>query len=112
MILHIGAHTWPREEEIPMPTTTAHQEVIDIAETALCRLGDGALLSQGHCVNVFLDMYCATDDFSIRWAIAERLDEIRFVSAVEGDDMRADLTAVIEIASALVTSDTAWLAAA
>ena len=32
-----------------MPTMTDHQEIIDIAETALGWIGDQALLSQGHC---------------------------------------------------------------
>jgi hypothetical protein len=95
-----------------MSTTTDHQEIIDIAETALGRVGEQALLSQGHCVNMFLDLYCATEDFSIRWAIAERLNEIRFLSAVAGEDMRADLTAIIEIASAEVPSGFVWSAAA
>ena len=35
-----------------MSTTTDHQQIIDIAEAALERVGDQALLSQGHCVNV------------------------------------------------------------
>ncbi len=95
-----------------MPTMTDHQEIIDIAEAALCWIGDQALLSQGHCVNMFLDLYCATEDFSIRWAIAERLDEIRFLNAVDADDMRADLTAIIAIASADVPFDVIWAAAA
>ena len=95
-----------------MPTMTDHQEIIDIAETALTWIGDQALLSQGHCVNMFLGLYCATEDFSIRWAIAERLNEIRFLSAVEGEDMRADLTAIIAIATADVASGLVWSAAA
>jgi hypothetical protein len=48
---------------------------------------------------VFLDLYTATDDYALRWAIVERLDEIRFVGAVEADDMRADLCAIVEIAT-------------
>jgi hypothetical protein len=105
---HIGAHRVAREEEIPMRTMTDHQQIIDIAETALHRIGDQTLLTQGHCVNVLLDLYCATEDFSIRWAIADRLDDIRFLSAVEGDEMRADLAAIIAIASADVPSDLEW----
>ena len=66
------------------------------------------LLSQGHCVNVLLDLYSATEDFAIRWAISDRLNEIRFLSAVEGDDLRADLTAIIELASADVPSELEW----
>jgi hypothetical protein len=95
-----------------MTTITDHQEIIEIAETALGWIGDQALLSQGHCVNVLLDLYTASEDYSVKWAIAERLDEIRFLNAVQGDDMRADLWAIIEIASADVPSDLAWSIAA
>jgi len=63
-------------------------------------IGDQVLLSQGHCVNVLLDLYTATDDYSLRWAIAERLDDIRFLNAVDADDLRADLCAIVEIATA------------
>ena len=91
-----------------MSTTTNHQQIINIAEAALARVGDQVLLSQGHCVNVLLDLYPATEDFAIRWAIADRLNEIRFLSAVEGDDIRADLTAIIELASADAPPELEW----
>jgi len=81
-------------------TTAKNQEVIDLATVALEWIGDQVLLSQGHCVNVLLDLYTATDDYSLRWAIAERLDDIRFLNAVDADDLRADLCAVVEIATA------------
>jgi len=82
------------------PTTTNNQELMDVAAVALDSIGDQVLLSQGHCVNMFLDLYSATDDYALRWAIAERLDDIRFLNAVDADDMRADLCAIVEIASA------------
>ena len=92
-----------------MRTKTDHQQhITDIAEAALDWIGDQRLLAQGNCVNVFLDMYSATDDFTLRWAIADRLSEIRFLSLVEADDMRADLTAIAAIASADVASDLEW----
>ena len=91
-----------------MPTMTDNQQIVDIAETALGWIGDQTMLTQGHCVNVFLDLYCATEDFALRWAIADRLDDIRFLNAVEGDDMRADLAAIVSIASAEVPSDLEW----
>jgi hypothetical protein len=49
-----------------MPTMTDHQEITRIAETALGWIGDRVLLAQGHCVNVFLDLYCASDDLALR----------------------------------------------
>ena len=91
-----------------MSTMTDHRQAIDIAEAALCWIGDQTLLTQGHCVNVFLDLYCATEDLSLRWAIAERLSDIRFVNAVEAADLRADLTAIVAIARADVLSDVEW----
>ena len=92
-----------------MSTKTDHQlQITNIAETALGWIGDQCLLPQGHCVNVFLDMYSATDDFTLRWAIAERLSEIRFLSLVAAEDMRADLTAITAIATADVPSDLEW----
>jgi hypothetical protein len=91
-----------------MNAMTDHQQIIDLAESALEWIGDQALLSQGHCVNVFLDLYCATDDVGIRWAIADRLDDIRFLNAVEAAEMRADLAAIISIALADVESDLDW----
>jgi hypothetical protein len=91
-----------------MQTMTDHQHVIEIAEAALVWIDDQTLLSQGHCVNVLLDLYCATDDFALRWAIAERLSDIRFLNAVDADDMRADLTAIVGIAGADVPSELEW----
>jgi hypothetical protein len=83
-----------------LTTTPNNHELLDVAAAALDSIGDQVLLSQGHCVNMFLDLYSATDDYALRWAIAERLDDIRFVNAVTADDMRADLCAIVEIASA------------
>ncbi len=69
-----------------------------LAESNLTRcclgwIGDQSMLTQGHCVS---------------WAIADRLDDIRFLNAVERDDMRADLVAIVSIASAEVPSDLEW----
>ena len=82
-----------------MQTVTDHQQIIDIAESALERIGGRTMLTQGFSVNVFLDLYFATDDIDIRWAIADRLDDIRTAYSVEAADMRADLTAILEIVS-------------
>jgi hypothetical protein len=92
-----------------MFTTTDHKQLTDIAEAALVRIGDQALLSQGHCVNVLLDLYTATEDVGLRWTIAERLNDIRFLNAVEGDEIRADLSAILAIA---VADSVCWPAAA
>jgi len=47
-------------------TNTNNQELIDLAAVALDSIGDQLLLSQGHCVNMFLDLYSATDDYSLK----------------------------------------------
>ena len=60
-------------------TTTA---VDDIVQAASAWASDQLLLSQGRCVDVLLDLYLATDDVGLRWSIADRLDEIRFLNAV------------------------------
>ena len=82
-----------------MQTMTDHQQIIDIVESALERISGRTLLTQGFSVNVFLDLYSATEDVDIRWAIADRLDDIRTVYSVEAVDMRADLSAILEILS-------------
>ena len=88
-----------------MPSMTDHRQIIDIAEDALQAIGDRKMLTQGYSVDVLLDLYFATDEISIRWAIAERLDDIRLGYSVEAADLRADLTAIIEIATADATYD-------
>jgi hypothetical protein len=69
-----------------------------IARPAIEAIGDQVLLSQGRCVDVFLDLYCATDDVGLRWSIADRLTDISHLTAVLAEDMRADLEAIIAIA--------------
>lgn len=70
-----------------------------IARPAIEAIGDQLLLSQGRCVDVFLDLYCATDDVGLRWSIADRLAEISHLTAVLAEDFRADLEAIMEIAA-------------
>jgi len=72
-----------------MPTTTDHRHITDIAETALEWIGDRTMLTQGYGASVFLETYFATDDVNMRWAIADRLDDIRTVYSAEAADMRA-----------------------
>jgi hypothetical protein len=79
-----------------MSTTT----VTSIVETALERMADHLVLDQGRCVDVYLDLYGATEDVGLRWSIAERLDDIRYLSLVDAAQMRADLHAILAIATA------------
>jgi len=82
-----------------MQTTTNHITQIErIARPAIEAIGDQILLSQGRCVDVFLDLYCATDDVGLRWSIADRLTDISHLTAVLAEGMRADLEAIMSIA--------------
>jgi hypothetical protein len=92
--------------------TTQLNTITTIADEAIAWIGDQVLLSQGHCVNVLLDMYTATDDVGLRWSIAERLDEIRFLSMVEAKELRADIDAIVEIATSPEAADLEWARAA
>ncbi|MEO8692348.1 MAG: hypothetical protein ABI658_02465 [Acidimicrobiales bacterium] len=82
-----------------MTTMTHSTQIERIARPAIAAIGDQVLLSQGRCVDVFLDLYCATDDVGLRWSIADRLTDISHLTAVLADDMRADLEAIMAIAS-------------
>ena len=78
--------------------TTNATQIMRIARPAIEAIGDQLLLSQGRCVDVLLDLYCATDDVGLRWSIADRLSEISHLSAVLAVDIRADLEAIMAIA--------------
>lgn len=79
--------------------TVAHQAVLSpIAAEAMTWIGTQPFLSQARCVDVLLDLYRATPDEFVQWCIVERLRDIRFLNAVVGDDMRADLAAIVALA--------------
>lgn len=80
------------------PMNNHSTEVQPIAQRAIEAIGHQVLLSQGRCVDVLLDLYCATDDVGLRWSIADRLRDISHVTAVLAEDMRADLEAIMAIA--------------
>ena len=73
-------------------------QIARIARPAIDAIGDQLVLSQGRCVDVLLDLYCATDDVGLRWSIADRLSEISHLTAVLAVDVRADLEAIMAIA--------------
>ena len=91
-----------------MSTTSDHDKISAIADAATAWIGDQVLLSQGRCVDVFLDLYLATDNLSLRWSIEDRLSEIRFVGAVRADEMRTDLAAVVALAANGELIDMTW----
>jgi hypothetical protein len=51
-------------------------------------------MSQGRCVDILLDLYCATGDDVLRRVISDGLNEIRWVNLVRCVDMRACLLLV------------------
>jgi hypothetical protein len=88
--------------------TSTNEAIRGIADRALAWIGDQILLTQGHCVDVLLDLLLATDDPSVRDTIEGRLSDIRFMSMVEADELRADLEAVIEISETIESTDLTW----
>ena len=91
-----------------MPTTTEHQHTSEMVDAALNWISDQAYLTQSRCVDVFLDLFQATDDPFTRWSIADRLSDIRFIGTVPGDVMRASLAAIVEISAAADHNETDW----
>ena len=89
--------------------TTNFTQIERIARPVIDAIGDQLVLSQGHCVDVLLDLYCATDDVGLRWSIADRLREISHLSAVLAEDIRADLEAIIAIAEGSGAIDLDWV---
>ena len=78
--------------------TNDFTQIERIARPVIEAIGDQLVLSQGRCVDVLLDLYCATDDVGLKWSIADRLHEISHLTAVLAEDIRADLEAIIAIA--------------
>ena len=89
--------------------TDNYLQIERIARPVIDAIGDQLVLSQGHCVDVLLDLYCATDDVGLRWSIADRLRDISHLSAVLAEDIRADLEAIIAIAEGSGAIDLDWV---
>ena len=89
--------------------TTSATRIERIARPAIEAIGDQLLLSQGRCVDLLLDLYCATDDVGLRWSIADRLSEISHHNAVLAEDIRADLEAIMAIAEASSALGLDWV---
>ena len=65
-----------------MPNMTEAQTITEIVDAALNWISDQEYLSQSRCLDVLLDLFQATTDPFVRWSIADRLSEIRFVQIV------------------------------
>lgn len=74
--------------------------ISDIVDAALVEIEGALLVSQSRCVDLLLDLYNAAPIGTTRHVIEERLSDIRHLNAVEADEVRADLYAVLAIAAA------------
>lgn len=83
-------------------------ELRAIADLALASSANQLLVPQGRHVDTLLDLLAVAHDPIVRSTITARLRDIRFVSMVDADDVRADLEAIIEIAATEYTDDLAW----
>jgi hypothetical protein len=66
---------------------------------AFAELAASDFISQGRCVDILLDLYCATEDDVLRRVISDGLDEIRHVKLVRCFDMRACLLLVTALST-------------
>jgi hypothetical protein len=82
-----------------MSTQTDITAMASITAAALQQIGSQLVVDQGRCVDVLLDLSSATDDLGLRWSIAQRLDDIRYLSLVDATEFRADLDAILTIAT-------------
>ena len=82
----------------------------DIGDAALVEIEGALLVSQRRCVDLLLDLYNAAPIGTTRHLIEERLSDIRHLNAIEADEVRADLYAVVAIAAAESAIETALLA--
>jgi len=91
-----------------MPNKTEAQTITEIVDLSLNWISDQEYLSQSRCIDVFLDLFQATTDPFVRWSIADRLSEIRFVRIVRGDTMRAALAAIADASAEVGHPETGW----
>lgn len=74
-----------------------HHELQAIADHTMASIADQLLLPQTHYIDVLLDLLVVANSPIVRSAIADRLDEVRFVSMIATDEVRADLYGIVAI---------------
>jgi len=91
-------------------SSVQHHELQEIADHTMASITDQLLLPQSHYIDVLLDLLVVAHSAIVRAAIAERLSEVRFVSMVATDDVRADLYGIVAISdfSDAASGDLAW----
>jgi hypothetical protein len=98
------------------PTSTSPDAALmldaigDIVDAALVEIEGALLVSQSRCVDLLLDLYIAAPIGTTRHVIEARLSDIRHLNAVDADEVRADLYAVVAIAAAESAIEAALLA--
>ena len=78
-------------------SSVQHHELQEIADHTMASIADQLLLPQSHYIDVLLDLLVVAPSPIVRSAIADRLSEIRFVSMVATDEVRADLYGIVAI---------------
>jgi hypothetical protein len=91
-------------------SSVQHHELQEIADHTMATIADQLLLPQSHYIDVLLDLLVVAPSPIVRSAIADRLNEVRFVSMVATDEVRADLYGIVAISdfSDAASDDLAW----
>ena len=91
-------------------SSVQHHELQQIADHMMASIADQLLLPQSHYIDVLLDLLVMAPSPIVRSAIADRLSEVRFVSMVATDEVRADLYGIVAISdfSDVASDDLAW----
>ena len=91
-------------------SSVQHHELQEIADHTMASIADQLLLPQSYYTDVLLDLLVVAPSAIVRSAIAERLSEIRYVSMIATDEVRADLYGIVAISdfSDAASDDLAW----
>jgi hypothetical protein len=91
-------------------SSVQHRELQEIADHTMASIADQLLLPQSHYIDVLLDLLVVAPSPIVRSAIAARLSEVRFVSMVATDEVRADLYGIVGISdfTDAASDDLAW----
>lgn len=85
----------------PQPTRTSTVEVVDaVIEEGFAQLSGQVIVSRSRAVDLLLDVYTATSSPVVRDVVAELLDDIRHVNAVEAEVLR-DRLLLVQVAAAV-----------
>jgi hypothetical protein len=87
-----------------------HHELQEMADHTMASIADQLLLPQSSYIDVLLDLLVVAPSPIVRSAIADRLSEVRFVSMVATEEVRADLYGIVAISdfSDTAPDDMAW----